>query len=94
MTKKELVDEIQEEVGGRITKAEVEAVLEKAFGAIGSAIAETGRFQMPGFGVWKKGQRKARAGINPQTKKPINIPAATTVKFKAAPQLKKAVAKS
>jgi DNA-binding protein HU-beta len=45
-----------------------------------------------GFGTFAVGQRKARTGKLPGTKKEIKIPAAKVPKFKAGKNLKEAVA--
>jgi DNA-binding protein HU-beta len=43
------------------------------------------------FGKFSVGVRKARTGINPQTKKKINIPETKVPKFMAAKALKESV---
>lgn len=42
----------------------------------------------PGFGAFKKLTRKARKGINPLTKKPMNVPEKTTYTFKLSKKIK------
>ena len=46
-----------------------------------------------GFGTFSSAMRKARKGINPQTKKIIKIAAKRVPKFKAGKQLSKLVNK-
>ena len=46
-----------------------------------------------GFGKFSVKKRKARTGLNPQTKEKIKIPATKVPSFKAAKALKDAVAK-
>ncbi|MBQ8613208.1 MAG: HU family DNA-binding protein, partial [Ruminiclostridium sp.] len=46
-----------------------------------------------GFGTFEVRERKAREGINPQTKKKISIAATKVPAFKAGRALKDAVAK-
>ena len=47
------------------------------------------RFWVPGFGTFTVRRRKARPGYNPRTKTAMTIPAARTVGFRPAPQLRK-----
>ena len=51
----------------------------------GLAYKETkknGEFVLPGFGKLVKQKRKARMGLNPQTRQKIRIPAKTVIKFR------------
>jgi len=41
-----------------------------------------GEFVLPGFSKLVKQKRKARMGLNPQTRQKIKIPAKTVVKFR------------
>lgn len=89
MTKAELVNTVSETKGLEVTKKAVEAILDLAFDEIAKTVRKEKRFSYPGFGTFTVRTRKARMGVNPQTKKPIKIPASKTVGFKAAPSLKK-----
>ena len=89
MTKAELVNTVSEAKGLEVTKKAVEAILDLAFDEIAKTVRKEKRFSYPGFGTFTVRTRKARMGVNPQTKKPIKIPASKTVGFKAAPSLKK-----
>ena len=46
-----------------------------------------GKVSLVGFGTFSVAERAARQGINPATKKPINIEAKTVAKFKAGKEL-------
>jgi len=63
--------------------------------AITSAITDTlamnERVTLVGFGTFQVMERKARRGVNPQTREAINIPAKKVPKFKAGKNLKEAV---
>jgi DNA-binding protein HU-beta len=89
MTKAELVNLVAETKGLEVTKKDVEGILDLAFDGIAKAVRKDRRFSYPGFGTFTVRTRKARMGVNPQTKKPIKIPASKTVGFKPAPVLKK-----
>ena len=51
-------------------------------------LKKNGRLALAGFGTFSVTERKAREGRNPQTGKPIKIPATKVVKFKPGKQLK------
>ena len=89
MTKAELIDAVAKAVKGDISKKLTEEVIDKTFDCIAKAIKKEKRFAYPGFGVFSVKTRKARMGVNPQTKEKIKIKASKTVGFKPAPSLKK-----
>ena len=71
-----------------MTKKRVGELLEGLFGAIGQAIKADGRYSHPGFGIFAIKERAARTGRNPQTGKPMQIPASKTVGFKPSKEIK------
>ena len=89
MTKAELVNHVAETKGLEVTKKAVETILDLAFAEVEKAVRKEHRFAYPGFGTFSIRTRRARMGVNPQTKKPIKIPATKTVGFKPAPSFKK-----
>lgn len=89
MTKAELINHVAETKGLEATKKAVETILDLAFEEVRKSVKKDRRFSYPGFGTFTVRTRKARMGVNPQTKKPIKIPASKTVGFKPAPVLKK-----
>lgn len=89
MTKAELIDVVAGAKGLEVTKRSVENILDLAFEEIRKSVKKEKRFSYPGFGTFTVRTRKARMGVNPQTKKPIKIPASKAVGFKAAPNFKK-----
>jgi len=86
MTKAELVEGVSKTV--RQPKRTVERVLDSAFDQIARSIKKDKRFSVPDFGTFSIRRRRARAGYNPHTKAPMVIPAARTIGFRPAPQLK------
>lgn len=54
-------------------------------------LKKSGRFTLPNFGTFVVRKTKARTGLNPRTGTPIKVKAGKTVRFKASPNLKKAV---
>lgn len=89
INKDALVATIVEKTGS--TKKEVELVIETLVDAITDALRKGNKVTLTGFGTFKVSKRAARAGINPQTKQPLKIPAMTVPKFTAGKSLKEAV---
>jgi DNA-binding protein HU-beta len=89
MTKAELIVAVAEEA--KIKKADAEKAINSLIGTISKTLKKKGRLALAGFGTFSVNQRKAREGRNPQTGKPIKIPATKVVKFKPGKQLKEKV---
>jgi DNA-binding protein HU-beta len=87
MTKSELIETVASAM--RQPKKLVAETIELTFEQIVRAIYEDERFCMPGFGTFSIRRRKARNGFNPRTNRKMKIPAARTVGFRPAPELKK-----
>ena len=85
MNKTELVAKIAE--GAGMSKVDAKKALEAGLDAIVKAVKKSEKVALVGFGTFDVTKRAARKGINPATKKPINIPAKKVVKFKAGSQL-------
>ncbi len=85
MTRAELVANMAE--SAEITKV----AAAKALAAFEETVAEelklNGRMSLVGFGTFSVIKRKAREGRNPQTGKPLKIPAKNVVKFKVGKAL-------
>lgn len=87
MTKADLIESVSR--NARLPKKTVSTTLDLAFEQIARAIRRDKRFWVPGFGTFTVRRRRARAGFNPRTNSPMTIPAARTVGFRPAPQLRK-----
>ena len=87
MTKAELIEIVAK--AARQPKKRVGDTLDIAFEHIARAIRRDKRFWVPGFGTFTVRRRRARAGYYPRTNSPMTIPAARTVGFRPAPELKK-----
>ncbi len=59
--------------------------------AIVKDMKRNGGFTLPSFGTFTVRKTKARKGMNPRTGEPVKIKAGKTVRFKASPNLRKAV---
>jgi DNA-binding protein HU-beta len=92
MTKAELVDEIAKEAG--ITKSAAAKALNAFVKAIHDSLKKkTGKIRVADLGTFLVVHKKARIGVNPQTKKKIKIPAGNVPRFRASKSLKEAVGK-
>ncbi len=89
MTKKELTAYVAEKTG--MTRKDSEVAVNAVFSGITEALKTEGKVQISGFGAFEVKERAARAGVNPATHAPIQIPATRVPGFKAGKALKDAV---
>lgn len=85
MNKSELVSAIAEKSG--LSKVDAKKALDATLDAISGEVKKGGKVVLVGFGTFSLTQRSARKGINPRTKKTINIPAKKAAKFKTSAAL-------
>lgn len=91
MNKGELIGKMAKDA--KISKAAAGRALDAMLEGVTGTLKKGGRATLVGFGTFSVSQRKARVGRNPQTGKPINIPARKVPKFTAGGALKSAVRK-
>lgn len=91
MNKAELIDAVQRELGQDCSKAHAERAVNSVLKSIGSGLERDSNVQLVGFGSFIVRLRKARTGLNPQTKLPIQIPASKTVGFRPGARLKESL---
>ncbi|OGP72982.1 MAG: DNA-binding protein [Deltaproteobacteria bacterium RBG_13_58_19] len=91
MTKAELITKVAGEA--QVKKVDAEKAINSLIQIVSKTLKKDGRLALAGFGTFVVAQRKAREGRNPQTGKPIKIPATRVVKFKPGKQLKEMVKK-
>jgi len=89
MNKAELVEEVAGKAG--LTKKEVGDVVDAVTSAITDTLAMEEKVTLVGFGTFQVRERKARKGVNPQTRQAIAIPAKKVPKFKPGKGLREAV---
>ena len=82
MNKADLIAKVQEILGAEASKACAERALNAVLEAIQFGVKKEKKVQLIGFGTFSVVERKARTGINPQTKEKIKIKASKVVKFK------------
>ena len=93
MTKDELVNWMAKEAG--ITKKAAAAALGAFVKAIHDSLKKkTGKIRVADLGTFLVLHKKARTGVNPQTKTKIKIPAGNVPRFRASKSLKQAVNKA
>lgn len=86
MIKSELISAIAAEAG--IDAKSAGKALNAFTAVVAKSLKAGDKVQIPGFGTFSVSERAARKGINPQTKKVIEIPAKKSAKFKAGSGLK------
>ena len=89
MNKCEFVEMLADHLGE--TKAAAGRTLDGVLDCLAKAVKEHEKVALSGFGTFELKRRKARGGINPQTRQRIEIKASKTVGFKAAKTLKEAL---
>ena len=89
MNKGELVDAVAKDAG--ISKAEAQAAVDSVVENVTGALKKGDKVTLVGFGTFSTSHRSAREGRNPQTGKPIKIPAKKVAKFSPGKALKDAI---
>lgn len=89
MNKAELISAIAAESG--LNKADSKKALDAFVSSVINALKSGDKVSLVGFGTFSVAERAARTGINPSTKKAIEIPAKKVAKFKAGAELSDAV---
>ena len=89
MNKTELITAMAEKSG--LSKKDSENALTAFVESVEDALKSGDKVQLVGFGTFEVKARAARKGINPQTKKPVEIAASKAPVFKAGKGLKAAL---
>jgi DNA-binding protein HU-beta len=89
MNKGDLVDAVAKDAG--ISKGEAQAAVDSVVENVTKALKKGGKVTLVGFGTFSTSKRSARQGRNPQTGKPIKIPAKKVAKFTPGKALKDAI---
>ena len=89
MNKPGLVEEVASQTG--LTRRASREALNAIISAITDSLARGEKVTLVGFGTFQVMERKARKGVNPQTREAINIPAKNVVRFKAGKGLREKV---
>ncbi len=89
MTKADLVEKMAKDAG--VSKAAAGKALDSFIEGVVKSVKKGNKVALVGFGTFSVSKRKARTGRNPQTGKPIQIPARKVPKFSAGKTFKQAV---
>lgn len=89
MNKNDLIAAVAEETD--ISKAKAAEVVDAVFGAIEKSLKQKLEVRLVGFGTFATTEREASKGRNPRTGAEIDIPASTSIRFKAGKTLKDSV---
>lgn len=89
MNKTELISIVAEKA--ELTKNDTEKALEAFQEVVVETLAKKEEVKLVGFGTFSVVERAERAGVNPQTKEAITIPASTVPKLKFAKSIKELV---
>jgi len=89
MNKAELVEAVSRKTG--LTKRVSREVIDAMTSAISNSLAREEKVTLVGFGTFRVMERKARRGVNPQTRKTIQIPAKKVPRFVPGKGLRAAV---
>ena len=89
MNKAELVEAIAKDA--RITKSQAQDALDSFTKNVEKSLKKGKKVTLVGFGTFSTSKRAARTGRNPQTGKPIRIPARRVARFAPGKALKDSV---
>ena len=91
MNKADLIEAVQQDLGDNCSRAHAERCVNSVLDAISSGLAKDSTVQVVGFGTFTVRHRKARTGLNPQTREPMQIADSKTVGFRPGNKLKAAI---
>ena len=89
LSKTALVDKVAEAAG--VSKKDTKAVVDALMETVKESVGKNAKIRLIGFGTFKKAQRAARKGRNPQTGEEMKIKASKSPKFKAGKAFKDAL---
>ncbi|MBU0731108.1 MAG: integration host factor subunit beta [Proteobacteria bacterium] len=93
MLKRDLINEVSEELGGFLKK-DVRQALDIILDSIADALSKGRRVEIRGFGSFSIRQRKERTTKNPKTSKVMHIPPRKTLNFTMSKSLKDPLVKN
>ncbi len=82
MTKADLVEQVADAVGPRVTKRDCGLVVDAFLDAVKDALARGHNIEIRGFGTFKLRHRKARTARNPRTGEAVAVPPRVAPVFK------------
>ena len=91
MTKADLVEQVADAIGWRVTKGDCGLVVDAFLDAVKAALARGDHIELRGFGTFKVRYRKARRGRNPRTGEAVEVPPRDVPVFKPSRHLRSRV---
>lgn len=91
MNRAELVETLRQRLGTNVSRAEAERALRGVLESVKLGLRRDRQVQLVGFGTFRVSERKPRAGVNPRTGEPMQVPGGPTIKFSAGKTLKNRV---
>lgn len=88
MNKAELVEAVQNALGGETSKRAAQDAVDAVLESIAKGVKKDKVVQLIGFGTFKVSKRAARKGRNPKTGEPLKIAASKSVRFSPSSVLK------
>jgi DNA-binding protein HU-beta len=88
MNKAELVAAVHKYLGGSGSKAAAERAVDAVLAAVKRGLRSDKEVQLVGFGTFNLATRPARRGFNPHTRRPMQIRAMKTIRFRAGTDLR------
>jgi nucleoid DNA-binding protein len=82
MSKADLVEQVADAIGRRITKRDCGLVVDAFLDTVQEALARGDHIEIRGFGTFKVRHRKARTARNPRTGEPVAVPPRVAPIFK------------
>jgi len=92
MNKGEFIDRLADQTNH--TKKEARSLLDSVLGLVQETLLQGEDVKLVGFGKFAVRARKASSRINPQTKRPIQVPAKVVPLFKPGKELKRQIEKA
>lgn len=92
MQKTDFIARVAEQTG--VSKKTTRQVIEATLDLISSSLANDEKVVLTGFGTFEMRTRRARRGVNPQTRQAMTIAASRTPGFSASNNLKETVRQS
>ena len=87
MTKADLVEQVADVTGRRVTKRDCGLVVDAFLDAVKETLARGDYIEIRGFGTFKVRHRKARTARNPKTGEPVEVPTACCAGLQAVESL-------
>jgi DNA-binding protein HU-beta len=86
VNKGELIEAIAQ--GANVSRTDAESALNAFIDTVQNTIASGDKVTLPGFGTFAPTLRKARTGVDPRTRAPVQIPETKAAKFTVGSKFK------